>query len=280
MKTADAFLGHEDLIKDFTALIKTGRLAHGYLFFGEPKIGKFAFAKNLAYLLEQGTFEATDRPAKGEARQRRPLQDAMIVPEGGGIDLMREARQFVWQRPNISSRRIVIVNDADDLTVEAQNAILKIAEEPPEHAVIILIARNLETILPPLRSRLQKIYFAPLSDADMAKEGISPKIIPIAYGRPGRAAQLAEPTQAARSAKDYTDRFLRSSGPMRSKMIKEFIDLQKEQPEMLDLFFEEVIAVLRKDPVRNAAALRDILHRLFLIKEYTTNKRLQLEALG
>lgn len=262
-------IGHQDLIKDFTTLTKHDGLAHGYLFFGEPKIGKFLFAKNLAYLLEQGVFEITERP----------LQDTMIVPAGGGIDLMREARQFVWQRPNISPRRVVIVNDADDLTVEAQNAILKIAEEPPEHALILLIARNPETILPPLRSRLQKIYFAPLPSAEMEKTGVSQAIADAAYGRPGRALALSDPSPALTTAREYAQRFLRSSGPMRSKLIKEFVDLQKEQPEVLDLFFEEAIAALRKDPVRNAAALRDILHRLFLIKEYTTNKRLQLEAI-
>jgi hypothetical protein len=61
--------------------------------------------------------------------------------------------------------------------------------------------------------------------------------------------------------------------------LKKMVEEQKENPELLDKFFESLILGLRKDSFKNCAALGDVLHRLFLIKSYNTNKRLQLEAI-
>ncbi|MDE2001815.1 MAG: hypothetical protein KGI60_04615, partial [Patescibacteria group bacterium] len=237
--------------------------------FGESEIGKFLFAKHLAALLETGTFERGDRP----------LQDTLILPDATGIDAMRELKSFLWQKPAIASKRTVVINDADALTPQAQNAILKITEEPPEHALVILIAQHPENILPPLVSRLQKIYFGRLNVKEMAEMCADKEIAEAAFGRPGRAVRL-QSDERTKEARKAALGFLNASGPARSKMIKEFIEEQKEQPELLDLFFESLILTLAKDPVKNRALLADTLHRLFLIKSYNTNKRLQLEAIG
>ena len=50
-------IGHQHLVKDFKQLAKAGKLAHGYIFFGEPEVGKFYFAKHLANFLENATFK-------------------------------------------------------------------------------------------------------------------------------------------------------------------------------------------------------------------------------
>ncbi len=268
-------IGHSQLVKDFKQLVKNGRLAHGYIFFGEPEIGKFYFAKHLAYLLEQGAFALSDRP----------LQDALVLDDATGIDAMRELKNFLWQKPNMSGTRIAIINNAENLTSEAQNAILKIAEEPPEHAMVILIVNQLENILPPLLSRLQKVYFGRVSDSEMEKATSDKKILALSFGRPGRAMRLAS-DELTKDAERFAQQFLRSSGPVRSKFIKELVDAQKDLAEdsgkksgLVDLFFEALILELANDPLKNIAMLQDVLHRLFLIKSYNTNKRLQLEAI-
>lgn len=270
-------IGHSQLTKDFKQLVKNNRLSHAYIFFGEPEIGKFYFAKHLAYLLETGEFELSGRP----------LQDALILEDAEGIDAMRELKNFLWQKPNVSSRRIAIVNNAENLTPQAQNAILKIAEEPPENAMVILVVNQLDNILPPLLSRLQKIYFGRLSDEEMKGVTNENGILALSFGRPGKAVRLAESDENTKNAERYAREFLQSQGPARSKLIKEIVDLNKDlaeesskgQPEMIDLFFESLILNLQKDPVKNNLILRDVLHRLFLIKSYNTNKRLQLEAI-
>lgn len=273
-------IGHQDLARDFKQLVKNNRLAHGYIFFGEPEIGKFYFAKHLAYLLETGEFETSDRP----------LQDALILDNAEGIDAMRELKNFLWQKPNISSRRIAVINNAENLTPQAQNAILKIAEEPPENAMVILVVNQLDNILPPLLSRLQKIYFGRLSDNEMKDVTDDKGIVALSFGRPGRADRLGAADENTKIAESYAMQFLRSSGPARSKLIKELVDLNREQAEnmkgtpegyaeLTDLFFESLILNLQRDPLKNNRILRDVLHRLFLIKSYNTNKRLQLEAI-
>ncbi len=276
-------IGHSQLVKDFKNLVKNGRLAHGYIFFGEPEIGKFFFAKHLAYFLESGEFELSERP----------LQDALVLDDASGIDAMRDLKNFLWQKPNLSSKRLVVINNSENLTPQAQNAILKITEEPPESAVIILIVNQLENLLPPLLSRMQKIYFGRLSDEEMRKlmglmSPISPigPIINAALGRPGRAMRLVS-DGLTKDAEQYAQQFIKSSGPVRSKLIKEIVDLNKDfiegspsgKSDILDKFFESLILELRKDPVQNAGVLKDVLHRLFLIKSYNVNKRLQLEAI-
>lgn len=265
-------IGHSELIQDFKKLTKDDRLSHGYIFFGEPEVGKYFFAKHLAHLLETGEFDISDRP----------LQDALILDDATGIDAMRDLKNFLWQKPNISKKRIVIINNSENLTPEAQNAILKITEEPPENAMLVLIVNQLDNLLPPLLSRMQKIYFGRLSDEEMAefskKSKIKSAVIDLSFGRPGRASRLDSDTNTAEMEK-YAQQFLKSSGPSRSGLIKDLVEAQKEKPEVLDLFLESLILILRKDPVKNAGVLRDVLHRLFLIKSYNVNKRLQLEAI-
>lgn len=274
--------GHKDLIKDFKQLAKADKLSHGYIFFGEPEIGKFFFAKHLAYFLETGEFEISDRP----------LQDALILDNAGGIDLMRDLKGFLWQKPNTSKKRIAIINNSENLTDEAQNAILKITEEPPENAMLILVVNQLDNILPPLLSRLQKIYFGHLSDTEIRELSKTPSFklkvneIENSFGRPGRLARLSGDENMAEAVK-YAEQFMKSPGPVRSKLIKEIVDIQKELAEkspdgksdFLDRFFESLILILRKDPIRNMKIIKDVMHRLFLIKSYNVNKRLQLEAI-
>mgnify|MGYP001609591563 CR=1 FL=1 len=262
------FIGHDHLVKDFSNLVKENCLAQGYIFFGEPQVGKFYFAKHLANLLENKSFEIS----------HRPLQDALVLEDATGIDSMRELKGFLWQKPAISSKRLVIINNADNLTSQAENAILKITEEPPEHGMIILITSHLENIMPTILSRMQKIYFGRLSDNEMGKVLDNKEIVSLSFGRPGRAMSLLN-DPSAKEASKYVAYFLKSRGPEHSNLIKDLIEQQKENPKLLDLFFEELTFQLRKDKVKNVAMLKSVLERLSAIKGLNTNKRLQLEAI-
>ncbi len=277
-------IGHRQLVKDFKNLAQREKLSHAYLFFGEPEVGKFYFAKHFAYFLESGEFEIVPRP----------LQDALVLDNAQGIEEMRELKNFLWQKPAISKKRLVIINNAEYLTPQAQNAILKITEEPPAHAILILIAHQPDNIIPPLLSRLQKIYFGRLTNKEIenflqtvklpaeASSGTphrNDNIVSGACGRPGRAVRLMS-EGGRKEIEEYAKSFLSARGPARGNVIKEFIEAQKEKPELVDMFFEELIIRLRKDLVKNHQMLKSVLYRLFLIKSYNTNKRLQIEAIS
>ncbi len=282
------FIGNQYLVKDFKGLIKNERLAHGYIFFGEPQVGKFSFALSLANFLETKEFGLTGKM----------LSEVLVIKESG-IDCVREIKGFLWQKPQNSSKRTVIIDNADLLTEQAQNAILKITEEPPEHSLIILIVSNLNNVLPPILSRLQKIYFSRVSKKEISEYLIenlkvekdkAGELAILAYGRPGRAIDLLNSKDLAESD-DMAQKFLSSAGFNRSQFIKKLVDDQKaksrselcsatgEKPEILDRFFESLIVSLRKDPVKNYQMIRSVLSRLFLIKSYNVNKRLQIEAI-
>jgi DNA polymerase-3 subunit delta' len=146
-------LGHQKIKGDFERLIGLDRLAHGYFFFGPAGAGKRFFAEEFARSLERGSwFEKNDA---------RPLSDALfIAPDEKdtiGIDAVRSIKLFLGERPNISKYRLVVIDRADALTTEAQNALLKITEEPPVRTLLILIAAGKESLLPTLISRLQAV---------------------------------------------------------------------------------------------------------------------------
>ena len=279
------FIGHQYLVKDFKELVKRGGLAHGYIFFGEPEVGKFYFAKHLANFLSAEGGSSFGGENKDFSLSARPLQDALILENASGIGAMREIKSFLWQKPVVSLKKIVVINNAENLTPEAQNAILKITEEPPEYSVLILIANQLDNLLPPLLSRLQKIYFGRLSDSEMEKvvdpeqsRRITRDIISVSYGRPGRAMRLIS-DPITKEAKDYARNFLKMVDYQRSMLIKDLVENQKDRPKLLDYFFEELILELKNDIIGNAPLLKSVLSRFFLIKSYNVNKRIQLEAI-
>lgn len=258
-------IGHDILFEKFKSLIENGGLSHGYIFFGEPGVGKFSFAVSLATYLETGVFQKPSRPL-GETLIIHPDEEGTV-----SINDIRKSKYFLFQKPANSPRRTVIVNDAERLTPQAQHAILKISEEPPVSALIILVVSNSEALLPTLQSRLQKIYFPRVSSgliiAMLAKqfkitEKKAAEIAKISFGRPGRAIGLA--SDKKRETRD--------------KGKKELMGEMTESSEAMDEYFAELIAILAKDPVKNYANLRLILNRLAKIAQFNTNKRLQLES--
>lgn len=225
--------------KDFQRLITENNLAHGYILFGhESAEEKFLFSGELANFLENRKWE----------KSSKVLLDALILnaQEEGGIDLVRSASQFLWQKPAISSKRTLIINRADDLTLPAQNAILKISEEPPRHALIILIVRDPEVLLPAVVSRFQKIYIN------------------------GSKSKIQNPNDKTNS---QIIKFLKTGTAQKKEIIKNIL----EEGELQD-FVTGLIIELRKDKIKNWQVLKELLHRWSLINQFNVNKRLQLEA--
>jgi DNA polymerase III delta prime subunit len=220
---------HEKLKVDFKKLANEGKLSHAYLFFGENNNSeKLAFANSLANFLENGVFGESDKLLR-ETLVISPDEKGTI-----GIDCVRNLKFFLWQKPSVCAKRIAIIQGAENMTPEAQNAALKIVEEPPEAALIIFIALSGENLLPALNSRLQKIYFS------SGAEKQEPKI------------------------KITVDQLLNE-------------DVIGDN--QLDDFFKQLILKLGKDPIKNLEQLKEVLNRLVAIKQYNTNKKLQLKTL-
>ena len=85
------------------------------------------------------------------------------------VDQVREAIDRAAYRPFEGKRRVVIIDSADALLPEAQNALLKTLEEPPPASMFVLVTSRPDVLLPTVRSRCQQLRFGPLSEADVAR---------------------------------------------------------------------------------------------------------------
>lgn len=156
-------IGRDQLRKEFKELIKAGALGHALVFFGQARSGKCTFALSLANFLETQEF---DSPAPGAP----PLGDCLLMePEGGslGIDQVRTIKEFLWQTPNRSSKRSVIIDQGEKMTDEAQNALLKIAEEPSASSLLMVIVDDPQKLRLTLLSRFKQTYFGPVSEKEI-----------------------------------------------------------------------------------------------------------------
>ncbi len=144
---------------------RAGRLAHGVLFTGSAGIGKFKQAQNIAqYLL------CTDKQADGACGRchacklfsaHNHLDFHLLHNESDksiGIDQVRALIELINERPNLGENKVVIIKDAQRLTIAAANALLKTLEEPQGNSYLILLARTHHQLMPTLLSRVQHTH--------------------------------------------------------------------------------------------------------------------------
>jgi replication-associated recombination protein RarA len=273
-------IGHKSKIDDLKGLIANNHLGHGYIFFGSSMVGKRTVATGLGNFLENKTF---DLPVGDEVLQDTKIIDVDFMrtinpdtKDSIGIDAVREIKNFLWQKPNVSSRRTLIIDNAELLTTQAQNALLKITEEPPVSSLLILVTSDIESILPTIVSRLPKIYFGAVPESDIAKWS-NVKVAKRALGKPGLAWRLANDEAFAQSL-TTAEAFLKTTPAGRRDFIKKVIE-----PDDFSLrnFLDAVIITLAwEKPSKTKAAFWHKTLRLYEnANNFGLNPRLQLEAL-
>lgn len=149
-------LGNDDVKKYLTNCIENKNFSHSYIFSGIKGIGKYTFAKDFAKCILEDSM----------------MQDYYeLGPDGKSIKVsqIRELQNVINIKPTFSKKSVYIIDDADLMTIEAQNSLLKTLEEPPEYVVIILIVHNERSILSTVKSRCVNIKFNKLSDKDIKK---------------------------------------------------------------------------------------------------------------
>lgn len=200
--------GHDAVRDHLRAAYRTGRLAHAYLFVGPEGVGKrsFAteFAKSLLCEAPPGPMEPCDRcracvqVAAGThpdffAAQREEDRNELRV------EVIREFCHQLGLKPSRGTRKVGLVEEADEFNDSAANAFLKPLEEPPPGATLILLATSTDRQLPTILSRSQSLTFRPIGPADLravlADHGIADpdrveRLVRLASGSPGRALAL------------------------------------------------------------------------------------------
>lgn len=183
----DRLLGHEQAERTMLAAQQSGRLHHAWLLTGPRGIGKATLAWRFARFLlagqdQGGLFgggpESLDVPADAPGRHlvdarshpdlfhlRRSLnRDTGRMRAEIAVDDVRDLGGFMHMTPAMGKARVAIVDAADEMNRNSANAVLKILEEPPPNAVLLIVAHAPGRLLPTIRSRCRRLALQPLSE--------------------------------------------------------------------------------------------------------------------
>ncbi|SFQ21741.1 DNA polymerase-3 subunit delta' [Lachnospiraceae bacterium XBB1006] len=200
-------LGHEQAVESLQNAIMLGKVSHAYIFDGEDGAGKKTLADAFAMTLqcEKGAKDACmECHSCKQALTRNQPDIIYLKPEKdnriGIKDVRTQINNDVAIKPYSSRYKIYIVNHAERMAEDAQNAILKTIEEPPEYVVVILLTTNSQMLLPTIRSRCITVEVRPVADQIVKDYLMNTLAVPedqagicvaFAQGNVGKAARLA-----------------------------------------------------------------------------------------
>lgn len=167
-------IGNENIKELLKNSIKTNNLVHSYMFVGPDGIGKKLFADVFSkMILCENQDDLCNNCSSCIRFNSNNHPDFMMIDSEDSksirIGQIRLLQEKIAEKPIISNKKVYTINDADFMTVEAQNCLLKTLEEPPEYAVLILILSNESKLLNTIKSRCTKIVFNKLKNEELLK---------------------------------------------------------------------------------------------------------------
>jgi DNA polymerase-3 subunit delta' len=216
--------GHRESLRLLSLAVSRGTLPPSLLFAGAEGVGKLAVAVALAQAMNCerpvsqpvaplamdacGSCPTCARIARAEARLREGVLSALdcfiaLVPDEKRSIKVDPTRAFIERtgyRPLDGRRRLAVVDEAEQLEVSAQNALLKVLEEPPPGTAFVLVTSRPDALLPTIRSRCPRVRFGTLSSAEVAavleqrhgmSEAAARAAAALGAGSPGAALSLA-----------------------------------------------------------------------------------------
>lgn len=231
-------IGHSLQIEQMIQLIKNNKLSHAYIFEGQDGIGKFLVAKKIAMeILNVNNLDMVTSAI------------SIIEPEDGMIKIskIRQLGEDIILKPTDTEKKVFIIRDGELMNEAAQNALLKVLEEPPEYAVILIVTSDKEKLIRTIKSRCTSFKFLPLTDEQIREyyknENINEDIIKLSRGSIGKVEKLKE--------KNYVQDILQIYEALKQKdllalnktftKLKEYKDDIQEILEIIMLkYFDEV----------------------------------------
>ncbi len=210
-KFAD-IIGQEQIKEHLQNVLKQNKVSHAYIINGERSSGKEFVAKVFAAALQCEKPDVSPDAIEpcGECRSCKQMAsgnqpDVIYVshekPGTIGVeDIRGQINGNVAIKPYAGSHKIYIINEGEKMTVQAQNALLKTLEEPPEYAVILILTTNVEALLPTILSRCVVLNMKPVKDSQVKRFLMGTMQVPdykadvcvaFARGNIGKAKMLA-----------------------------------------------------------------------------------------
>ena len=207
MESFKDVVGHKDILKYISSAVENNRVSHAYILNGERGSGKKMLANLFAMTLlcETGDNEPCGKCHSCKQAESGNHPDIIRVthekPNSISVDdIRRQVNNTVDIKPYQGPYKVYIIPQADMMTPQAQNAILKTIEEPPSYAVFLLLTENAETLLPTINSRCVMLKLRNIKDTLIKKYLMENLEIPdykadmctaFAQGNMGRAIMLA-----------------------------------------------------------------------------------------
>ncbi len=169
-------IGQDKAVNSLRNSLDSGRLSHAYILAGPHHVGKMTLAINLAQALNCqsdekpcGQCHSCRRIASGNhpdfaviRRTEASAAEDSAQRKNITIDQIRDVQHSINLKPFEGGYRAIVIDQADQMTEEAANALLKTLEEPPDHTVFMLLTAQEDSLLPTIRSRCRKIPLTPL----------------------------------------------------------------------------------------------------------------------
>jgi DNA polymerase III subunit delta' len=190
-RATTAFFGHALAEAALLAAYRSGRVPHAFLIAGPQGIGKATLAYRMARFVlahpdpsacevqaaNSLAVDAGDPVARRVAAQAQPdllvlertFNDKGVLHKQIAVEDIRRTVAFFGSTAGEGGWRIAIVDAVDDLNRAGANALLKVLEEPPERALLLLVSHSAARVLPTLRSRCRILTLRPLADAEVAQ---------------------------------------------------------------------------------------------------------------
>ncbi len=259
-------IGNEKNKNILERTIELNKISHSYIFWGTEGIGKKVIAKEFSkkILCLQDHNNNCDCKSCIEFDSNNNPDFQLLEPNDGKIKIeqIREMQRKVAEKPIISDKKVYVIDNADTMTTEAQNCLLKTLEEPPEYITIILICSNEDNLLSTIKSRCTRMHFEPINDEEVKKyinlefpeQQISENIIKLAQGSIGKALKLNE-------KKDIYENIEKILLSMQNKDLIEIVQMSGEiykSKEEINLILEYINVLLLKLSKQNIKYIKCI----------------------
>lgn len=235
--------------------VQTGRIAHAYMFCGPEGVGKKKAAVTFAQLLNCENIvegEPCNNCIDCQKIEHSTHPDLIeIEPEGSSIKIaqIRELQEHAYYKCYEGKFKVIIINDAHQMTMEAANCLLKILEEPPEDTIFILVVQEIARLPITIVSRCQYIPFNYLTqevlEEILAEAGIKDKtVLALAQGSASNALNFIKEQQYQNIIQDVNDiiESLRSAG---YKEIFAYSERLEKNRDLMEVTLEIMLNILR-----------------------------------
>jgi len=169
-------IGHKHILDYLTQCLEHGALAHAHAFIGPNRIGRRTLLNQLLKKLIPGYM--TQHPDISVI-EPEPEKDIISIAQ------IRSGRAWLNLSPIASDRKALVIERAESMNTDAQNAFLKILEEPNQHTYVFLLINHRKQVLDTIYSRAVPVYFNPVPHEVMCKAGFSSDEAAASHGRPG-----------------------------------------------------------------------------------------------